>query len=167
MFFLTVVVVTVVLSSCQWEPNYSSQLTEADSLLMCGDYERMDSLLAVYDRISTSRKESSRNYRQLLQLGRQFVAEALTNDDFSLADSLCRYYERHGSRDKYGKALCFLGSIYQVSGDYPSSLAAYLKGSKVSDVCGDSRLSGWFCRCLGDLYFEQRMLDECIGYYRK
>ena len=134
---------------------------------MHGDYDRVDSILRDYDSNSLNRKESASRYRHLLQMGRRFVDDGLTSTDFSLVDSLCHYYEEFGSRDKYGKALCFAGEIYKVSGDYPSALNEYLKATRVAEECGDSYLSGWLFRVIGDLYFDQRMLNECTDYYKK
>lgn len=155
------------LASCSWDHTFPKLLVEADSLLMRGAYIEADSLLAMYDSTSTDNCEASANYRQLLRVGRLFVDEDLSTSDYSLVDSLCRYYEYKGSLDKYAKALCFMGAVYQVSDDYPSAMDSYLKATSVAVKCGDYYLLCWLCQKKGDLYYNQRMLDECVKYYRE
>ena len=153
----------VALTSCRGE--YPAQLVQADSLLLRGDYDQVDSLLADYDR-NPSSKKSSRMYRQLLKMGRLFVDEELTDSNFSVVDSLCRYYDHSSTPDEYAQALCFMGEIYRVNGDYPSALDVFLKGEKIAKECNNSYVAGWFYKEIGDIYFIQRMLDECTIYYR-
>ena len=151
---------------CSCDGSYPHELTQADSLMLRGEYDQVDSLLAVYDRQSSSR-QSIQKYRELLQMARLFVKEELTDAHFSIVDSLCRYYDHRYTPDEYAQSLCFLGEIYKVSGDYPSALDAFLKGVKVAEDCGNSYVQGWLCKEIGDVYFDQRMLDECTHYYRK
>lgn len=159
--------VMLLLTSCRWEPDYPQQLTQADSLIMRGYYAEADSLLSAYDSVSHDDGGSVAHYRRLLALSRQFVDDNITSDDFSLADSLCRYYDGYGTRDKYGKALCFLGEVYNQSGDYPSAMNTWLNAKSIAEDNSYSYLACWLYRNIGDLYFEQRMLEECIDYYRK
>ena len=151
---------------CSCDGSYPQELVQADSLLLRGDYHAADSLLAVYDANASTRK-SAQKYRELLQMARLFVKEELTDAHFSIVDSLCRYYDHRYTPDEYAQSLCFLGEIYKVSGDYPSALDAFLKGVKVAEDCGNSYVQGWLCKEIGDVYFDQRMLDDCTNYYRK
>ena len=151
---------------CSCDGSYPQELTQADSLMLRGEYGQVDSLLAVYDRQPSSR-QSIQMYRQLLQMARLFVDGNLTDANFSMADSLSRYYDRRETQDQYAKALCFLGKVYKETGDNPSALEAFLKGVKAAEDCGNSYVLGWLCQQIGDVYFDQRMLDECTHYYRK
>lgn len=151
---------------CSCDGSYPQELTQADSLMLRGEYGQVDSLLAVYDRQPSSRK-SVQMYRHLLQMGRLFVDEELTDSHFSMVDSLSRYYNHWYSPNEYAQSLCFLGEIYKVSGDNPSALDAFLKGVKVAKDCGNSYVQGWLCQQIGDVYFGQRMLDDCTNYYRR
>lgn len=159
--------VMLLLTSCRWEPDYPPQLTQADSLIMRGYYAEADSLLSAYDSVSHDDGGAVAHYRRLLALSRQFVDDNITSDDFSLADSLCRYYDGYGTRDKYGKVLCFLGEVYCQSGDYPSAMNTWLKAKSIAERNSYSYLACWLYRNIGDLYFEQRMLEECIDYYKR
>lgn len=152
------------LSSCRG--GYPRELVQADSLLLRGDYHAADSLLALYDANASSRK-SAQMYRHLLQMGRLFVDEELTDSHFSMTDSLCRYYDHWYTPNEYAQSLCFLGEIYKVSGDNPSALDAFLKGIKVAEDCGNSYVQDWLYQQIGDVYFDQRMLDDCTNYYRR
>ena len=153
------------LASCSWDHTFPKLLVEADSLLMRGAYIEADRLLALYDSTSTDNSEACANYRQLLRVGRLFVDEDLSMSDFSLVDSLCRYYEYRGSLDKYAKALCFLGAVYQVSDDYPSAMDFYLKAKDKAESCGDCFLMCWILQCIGNLYFAQHMYEDCVVFY--
>lgn len=155
------------LASCSWDHTFPKLLVEADSLLMRGAYIEADSLLALYDSTSTDNSEASANYRQLLRVGRLFVDENLSTSDYSLVDSLCRYYEYKGSLDKYAKALCFMGAVYQVSDDYPSAMDSYLKAKDKAESCGDRFLMCWILQCIGNLYFAQHMYEDCVDFYYK
>lgn len=155
------------LLSCRRESDYPSQLIQADSLIMQGNYDESDRLLAVYDRAYHENEGTESHYRQLLALSRRFVGDSIISDDFSLVDSLCRYYDNYSSREKYGKALCFLGEVYYKSGDYPSAMNTWLKSKSIAEENCYSYLLCWLYRNIGDLYFEQRMLNECITYFKK
>lgn len=166
--FLTVIFIGVALvSSCLWESSYPSELIQADSMLMKGYYQKTDSLLALYDKTNQNGHEVFQHYRELLRMGRKFADEELTDSDFSIVDSLCRYYYDYNIQDKYGKALCFLGEIYRVSGDYPSALNTFMKATQVAERCGDDYLMVWLSQRKGDIYFNQRMLEDCISHYRR
>lgn len=161
------IVFVLTFASCSWDHTFPKLLVEADSLLMRGAYIEADSLLALYDSTSTDNSEASANYRQLLRVGRLFVDEDLSTSDFSLVDSLCRYYEYKGSLDKYAKALCFMGAVYQVSDDYPSAMDSYLKAKDKAESCGDRFLMCWIFQCIGNLYFVQHMYEDCVIFYYK
>lgn len=163
-FLLPCLLMVGTLSSC--DGSYPHELTQADSLILRGEYDQVDSLLAVYDRQPSSR-QSIQKYRELLQMARLFVKEELTDAHFSIVDSLCRYYDHRYTPDEYAQSLCFLGEIYKVSGDNPSALDAFLKGIKVAEDCGNSYVQGWLYKEIGDVYFDQRMLDDCTYYYRR
>lgn len=154
----------VALTSCRGD--YPAQLVQADSLLLRGDYDQVDSLLADYDR-NPSSKKSSRMYRQLVGMGRLFVDEQLSDSNFSVVDSLCRYYDHSSTPDEYAKSLCFLGEIYRSMGDFPSALESFLKGIKIAEERENVYVSEWLYNEIGDVYFDQRMLKQCIGYYQK
>ena len=151
------------LYSC--DSTYPKELTQADSLLLRGDYQSADSLLAVYDRYASSHK-SAQMYRQLLYFGRQFTDGNLTADDFSMVDSLCRYYDG-GDNHKSAFSYLLLGELYRIGGDYPQALDCYLKAEHRVKSLGDLTLQMWVYRKLGNVYFEQSMYSECIDYYKK
>lgn len=164
--YILVVSTLLLTVSCWWTPIHTPQLVEADSLLMRGEYDAVDSLLATYDRTSFDVNEQARQYRSLLDIGRKFVDDRLTDADFSAVDSLCRYYDSYNMRNQQGKVLCFLGEVYYRSGDYPSALNAFLQTLEIAKACGDNYLQGWANQKLGDVYFSQFMLEECLDYYK-
>ena len=142
--------------------NHPIQLVQADSLLLHGNYYQADSLLSIYDK-NPSNKKSAQMYRQLLLL---FVDEELTDSNFALVDSLTRYYNQSSTPTEYAKSLCFLGEIYRVNGDFPSALDVFLKSEKIARECKNDYVLGWIYNEIGDVYFAQRMFDECTNYYR-
>ena len=154
----------IAFSSCHG--SYPVQLTQADSLILHGKYQEADSLLADYD-CHASNSKHDRMYRQLLHLERKFVNSELTTEDFSITDSLCRYYDNRYTQNEYAKALCLLCEVYKVNKDYPSSLGICLKALQIAEKEKLTYVTGWLYQKTGDLYFLQRMLPECTNYYRR
>lgn len=150
---------------CSCDSNYPRELVLADSLLLRGDYQSADSLLAVYDRHPSNRR-SAQMYRQLLDLEHHFVEGTLSSNDFSIVDSLCHYYEGRDNR-KSAFSYLLLGELYKIGGDYPQALDCYLKTEQRAEAIGDLTLQMWANRKQGDVYFEQSMYSECIDYYKK
>lgn len=167
------ILLTLLLSACFREPVYPTLLTEADSAFVRGDYAEAGSLLALYDSLTaqTGKQEATAtavgNYRLLLDLEKKFVQGNLGENDFSAADSLCRVYDRKGTREKHARTLLFLGDIFRNSGDYPSALNCYLQAERIGNDLNNDILQLWATRNTGDVYFEQRMLDDCKSYYRR
>ena len=144
-------------------------LVAADSAIVAADYRAADSLLARFDAEAATaapdRPVAMR--RQLLALTRRYVDDALTDADFSMADSLSRYYEGHAAATRHYvlTQLC-MGDIYKSSGDNPSALHSFKEALDKANQTGDLLLVCWANQGLGDIYFDQRMLDECKSYYR-
>ena len=155
------------LVSCHREFSYPSLLVTADSLMMQGHYYQSDSLLALYDQHPQCQNEAFVRYRQLLFLERLFVDGDLSDNNFSLADSLCRYYDNNNSINEYSKALCFLGDICRVSEDYSSAMKAFLKAEELARKNQDSYLLCWVYQKAGDILFCQRMYEESADYHQK
>ena len=153
----------VALTSCRGD--YPAQLVQADSLLLRGDYDQVDSLLADYDQ-DASRRKSMRMYRQLVGLEYQFTQGTLNRKDFSMADSLVRYYKGLANREEALSHL-FLGYIYKVESDYTSALDSYLKTEQIAEVLDDLMLKIWVNREQGNIYYEQGLYSDCIDYYKK
>ncbi len=160
-------VIALALISCGRAPEYPSLLLAADSSIMKGNYDDADSLLALYDQSVSNTHADAARFRQLLALERMFVSEKLTESDFSLADSLCRFYEEHDLKSEYSKALCVLGEIYRQNGDYPSALDAFLKAGKLAEECRDSYELCWVYQKRGDIFFDQKMYDESVDSYQE
>ncbi len=163
---LLLCVILLIMTICACEYSMPRPLTEADSLMQRGNLNQADSLLEAYD--NTGQKSSKRvqMYRALLALERRYVADELTSKDFSIADSLARYYSEENTCEAAMSQL-FLGDIYQKAADYPSALACFLKAEKQTKALNNKTLLIWSNRMLGDIYFEQRMLQECTKYYRE
>ena len=154
----------MLLSACYRKPVYPTMLTEVDSAYVQGDYSLADSLLAAFDEQEDA---TIRAYHQYLGLTQKFVRAQFTDQDFSLADSLARYYNKRGTRDMHARTLLFLGDIYRLTADNPSALNCFLQAESLGKQTGSLLLQAWACQHIGDTYFDQRMLDECKSYYRR
>ncbi len=172
--------VALLFCGCMGEPAYPLLLCQADSAYQQGRYHDGDSLLACYDSLAatvarlpaadgrpvSTAGEATGHYRLLLSLEQRFVGGMLTTDDFSPADSLVRYYNSSGTREKHAKALLFLGDVYRLVADNPSALKCYLQAGEEAKSINSMQLRMWIERSIGDTYFDQRMLGESKEYYR-
>jgi len=158
--------VLLVIALCSCHGHYPTLLTQADSLILRGKYQEADSLLAVYDRHASNSKHDQM-YRQLLQMERKFVDGTLSSNDFLIVDSLCRYYDQREAQYEHASSLCLLGYVYYNSGDYPSALNTYQEANRMAEEQKNNYLSGWLYQKMGDVFFDQSMLQECTSYYRK
>lgn len=160
------IIILLAFVSCG-EKRYPSELVMADSAYMRGDYKRADSLLDVYIvNSSVNNDEDSYAYSRLLCLCKKFVRSGITGSDLPLADSLSSYFKNRGAIRKYGLSCIFLGNAFQNGEDYPSAMECYLTSRQISMELNDSVMLGWVEKAIGNLYFDQRMLDKCIPYYQ-
>ena len=148
-------------------------LDQADSAFVQGHYDVADSLLCAYDEYFgngdafTQVKQEERLYRQLLSLEQKYLRGEITSNDFLLADTLSRFYDSRSTPHCQARALLFLGKVYCDGGDNPSALNCFLRAEEVGREVNEQILQAWACQNIGDVYFEQRMLDECKNYYRR
>lgn len=152
--------------ACHQETRFSPILTEADSALAKGNYEKADSLLKNLPHVKYSLPEKA--YIELLELNRKYVNVKLSQEDFYIADSLVRYYQSSSEKEKYVKSLLFLGCVYRSAGDYVKAGKCLIEARKVYNEEGTCiPLNGWLYQEEGDLYFLQQMYDESILPYQK
>ena len=159
-------VVTITISSCGDKAITPSELVMADSAYMKGSYELADALLDASRKAINWDNGKETNYYKLITLEQAFVYDKLSGEHFSLADSLYRFYKKEETRsEKHAKSLLFIGYIYLKNKDYPSSIKYLLEASELAKK-KDVRLYYITNRIIGDLYFDQRMFDDCIPYYQ-
>ena len=164
---LTIVLTAAVLMGCQHGPQYPQALVEADSAYMRGNYPLGDSLLVIYiSDTSKSSDEASLRYEQLIELEKLFVYGQLTDDYFSVADSVYRYYTRQDQPEEHAKALLFVGETYRMMEAFPQALDCFLNAETAVENSPASALKGWIWQRQGDLYFHQKMFGECKQCYR-
>ena len=156
------IMLTIILGACSRSQN-TQQLSEIDSAYIHGDYMLGDSLFKSYISVPLPYNKHHKMFSLLLKLEQRFVSDNLNSEDFSLADSLCRYYKNEGD-DNYSKALLFRSNIYSLNLDYPSALADCIEAAENAK---HPVVKGWANQCQGDLYFSQQMYDDCRYYYRK
>lgn len=152
--------------SCKERNSLPQELVLADSAYMQGDYLMGDVLLESVRKKYTQPDEEAWMYLQLITLERKCMHGELSYSDFSMADSLSRYYDQKSLCDKQAKALYFLGTIYYKNKDYPSAIDLLLKAKQLAVKCHDSRLLCLLSRRIGDVYFDQQVFDECIPYFK-
>ena len=164
---LLALLVIVAVSSCEKTAEVPSELVMADSAYMTGDYLLGDALLETIQKQHIFQNDKDVNYYHLLTLEQGYMHGTLSSDAFSMADSLYRYYKARNSKEEFAKSSLCLGYIYYKNENYPTAIDYYLKARDVAEECRSSRLLCLINRSLGDIYFDQRILDECIPYYRE
>lgn len=144
---------------------YPMELVEADSAYMQGNPERGDYLIAAYQTRDITESEEVANYRKLVELEQMYMQSSLSLKELLTADSLCNYYGMRALTEQYAKALLFLGEVYHSVDDYPKAIEQVLKAKSVAEELESPRLQMIADRDLGDIYFDQRSLNNCIPYY--
>lgn len=167
--YLLYILFTIAISlqfSCSHEKNYPQELVMADSAYMKGNYQLADALLEASKKSINWEDGKEANYYNLITLEQAFLYDKLSGVHFSLADSLLRFNkEEEATSEKHAKSLLFIGYIYLKNKDYPSSIKYLLEARDIA-LKKDVRLYYITNRIIGDLYFEQRMFDDCIPYYQ-
>lgn len=163
---LFVLSLSAMLSSCADHASAPSLLVQADSAYMRGDYQRADSLLDAYD-IATIESKSVHYYFNLLSLCRKFVRSRISLDDLQVADSVLQFFQSKNSERNLAKAYLFVGNAYHAAYDYPIAMKCYLQADELAKHIGDPLLQSWAVKQIGNTYFDQRLLKECIPYYKQ
>ena len=167
MLFAFSAIVVALLASCSHGKSYPQELVMADSAYMQGNYQLADALLEASKNRIDWEDDKEANYYKLITLEQAFVGDKLSGEHFSLADSLCRFYKKEDdTSEKYAKSLLFIADIYQKSKDYPSSIDYFLHAKDIAQE-RNGRLFYIISRKIGDQYFDQRLLDDCIPYYEQ
>lgn len=150
-------------------PVYPKLLVEADSAFLNGNYLLADSLLYNYDRDHAAADDPTRMYRNLLKLTQEYTESKIKLSDLVVVDSISAHFEKSGETEKHVRSLLFRGAIYSLINDLPSSLKSLLTAEKELKETKqvNTVLMGWIAQDAGDLYFHQKMYDECKTYYRK
>ena len=119
---LTVAFAVVALMGCHHGQQHPQVLVGADNAYMRGDYRQGDSLLGVYcHSVGNDSDEATLMYEQLIELEKLFVYGQLTDDYFSVADSVYRYYTRQDQPEEHAKALLFVGETYRMMEAFPQA----------------------------------------------
>ena len=139
----------------------------ADSAYMEGNYLLGDALLEKMKKSnSPSELEEQHHYIRLLELERQYFSGRLTESDLPSADTLLQYYDNSAFIDKNAISLLLEGYINISIQNYPTAIDFYLKAKKKAEDAGDKRLLCLINREIGDVYYQQGMLEDCVPYYR-
>lgn len=153
------------LSACHHGTVYPTELVQADSAYMQGRHVRGDHLLAAYQAGTIDETEEISNYRHLVEMEKKYMKGNLSINEINMSDSLVVYYSKQESSMEYAKALLFMGRILHKEQDYPKALQYILQSKNISENNNDIRMLCLINRELGDLYFNQRSLEDCVPYY--
>lgn len=154
-------------TSCDEDVRMPQLLVEADSAFLAGKYNVCDSLLAIYQKQEVkSNDEMIIRYQELVELEQAYSHNNITAHNLRSAEDLCRYYSNGKKNVNQAKAYMLLGNAYDKNNDLPSALNAQLSAYEIANDVGDSRLLCLVSRELGDIYFTQKMYDQCIPYYK-
>ena len=155
--------------ACDCKTSYPQELVMADSAFMQGNLQLGKALLETIQKKANFKDvEEVHKYYQLLQLEDVFMQFNISNESLTTADSLCQYYsKKEDANDKYARALLFMATILYKNCDYPTALNLLLEAKKNAEKCNDTRCLCIIFRRIGDIYYAQRLLNECVPYYRK
>ncbi|MBQ8097275.1 MAG: hypothetical protein IJ243_09380 [Prevotella sp.] len=155
------------LSACHRGTDYPTELVLADSAFMQGKPERGNHLIAAYEDGAFNETKEIGKYHQLLNIEKMYMDGELPMQEMDKVEALKRFYQNHGSRLEFAKTLLFESAILESIDEYPSAIESLLKAKSIAEQFKDDRLLALIVRDLGELYFNQRSLKECIPYYKE
>ena len=162
-----VIMIATLFASCGHDEPFPYELVNADSAYMSGNHQRGDHLLEAY---KSDRKESETDatnyYFQLMELERAYMHSHVDSHYYERVDSLCHYY-KDTDDEKFAKALLFMGDLYFAIADYPAAVNCLLNANSTAERINDKRLLCLISRSLGDVYLEQRSLQECVPFFQR
>ena len=83
--------------------------------------------------LSACGEDHEQMLRQLTELERMNRADSVMQND-TLAESLVRYFDRHGSANERMRAHYILGRTYADMGEAPAAINAYLDAADCADT---------------------------------
>ena len=102
--------------------------------------------------------------RQLAELECMNSADSLMTND-SLAESLAKYFDRHGTPNERMRAHYILGRTYADLGEAPAAINAYQDAAACADTtakdCDYAKLSRVYGQ-MSDVFFQQNLMDDYI-----
>ena len=105
---------------------------------------------------------------QLVELDRQNQADSLMTND-SLAITLCKYFDRHGTSNERMRAHYMLARTYSDRGEAPQALEEYMKSIESADTtaadCDFSKLSR-VCGQMAQLLFNNNLPRNAISAFK-
>ena len=152
------------LAACRQYPHIRFLLQEAETLMP----DRPGSSLILLESVRFPEKLSSEDYATwclLVTQARDKNHVEHTSD--SLIDVAVRYFEKHGLKHKYGKALYYKGRVCQDLRKRKEALMLYLKARDEVEELKDYNLLFLICSHLGTLYGYQDMKKEALSAYQE
>ena len=105
---------------------------------------------------------------QLVELERQNQADSLMTND-SLAITLCKYFDRHGTSNERMRAHYMLALTHTDRGEAPQALEEYMKSIESADTtaadCDFSKLSR-VCGQMAQLLFNNNLPRNAISAFK-
>ena len=167
LYTIIIVATTLCLCACSRATHLPPELTLADSAFMQGKPDRGTHLIAAYEQGFFDETEEICKYHQLLNIEKMYMDGEIAHTDLDEVERLKKYYLEHGSRINYAKTLLFEGFFLESIDEYPSAVNYLLEAKTIAEQNKDDRLLALVVRELGELFFNQRSLNECIPYYKE
>ena len=154
----------VSLFACRQDSRVRFCLEEAERLME----SRPDSSLSLLESLCSPEKLPSEDYATwCLLLTQARDKNYLEHTSDSVIEVAVRYFEEHGPKDKYGRALYYKGRVCQELGKREDALNFYLQArDKIVDLKDYNSLF-LICSHLGTLYAYQEMKEEALEAYRE
>lgn len=124
--------------------------------------------LILLDSIHNPENMSKDNYMQYIVASvqaKQRAQQNITKD--TLIFEAKRYFEKKNNSEQSALAHYYAGRVYRAKNIPDKALKCFLQATTYADQSGNNALAGKSLQIMGNLYFEQGIVDTAIVFYKK
>ncbi len=149
----------------------NKQSKEIDNLLIAGENlveQNPDSVLLLLDSIYHPEKLNEKQlaeYNLLLVHAKDKAYKDISED--TLIFQITEYFEKQKSSEKSALANFYSGRVHQSRKEKEKAISAYLKAESFADETDNNNLMGLIQYFIGDINYDQSLLEDAIIRYKK
>ncbi|MBD8349132.1 tetratricopeptide repeat protein [Dysgonomonas sp. HGC4] len=150
--------------SCKQDTASVNLLRQAQNIAESSPYDA----LILLDSIHNPENMDKDNYMQYIVASvqaKQRAKQDITKD--TLIFDAKRYFEKKNNSEQSALAHYYAGRIYRTQNIPDKALKCFLQATTYANQSGNNTLAGKSLQIMGNLYFEQGIVDTAIVFYKK